>query len=180
MPQKYRTSWALNTKISAGSESTTKLIIFPLFRNYFGWICPNGTTVSWNVTYAGVAQDPKVNLFIFDLNILIFFQRIFIRKFKNNSRSDPPFLDRPSKWSKEFCDFVRICLTKDPMQRPSAEVLLKVFVFKTIFKKNPWNIFFFISIFSASIHRQCEGPQTYSWSPCRIQGWNHWGRDRRC
>ena len=131
MPQKYRTSWALNTKICAGSESTTKLIIFlpfPFFRNYFGWICPNGTTVSWNVTYAGVAQDPKVNLFIFDLNILILFQRIFIQKFKNNSRSDPPFLDRPSKWSKEFCDFVRICLTKDPMQRPSAEVLLKVFV----------------------------------------------------
>ena len=133
MPQKYRTSWALNTKISAGSKSTTtKLIIFLPFlfyRNYFGWICPNGTTVSWNVTYAGVAQDPKVNFF-FNLNIWIFFSTDFsLKKFKNNFRSDPPFLDRPSKWSKEFCDFVRICLTKDPMQRPSAEVLLKVFIF---------------------------------------------------
>ena len=41
-------------------------------------------------------------------------------------KSDPPHLDRPSKWSKEFNDFVRLCLTKDPQQRPRAEELLKV------------------------------------------------------
>ena len=41
-------------------------------------------------------------------------------------KSDPPSLDRPSKWSKEFNDFVRICLTKDPHHRPCAEDLLKV------------------------------------------------------
>ena len=41
-------------------------------------------------------------------------------------KSDPPHLDRPSKWSKEFNDFVRLCLTKDPQQRPCVEELLKV------------------------------------------------------
>jgi STE20-like kinase len=41
-------------------------------------------------------------------------------------KSDPPHLDRPSRWSKEFNDFVRLCLTKDPHQRPRAEELLKV------------------------------------------------------
>ena len=41
-------------------------------------------------------------------------------------KSDPPTLDRPSKWSKDFNDFVRICLTKDPNQRPRVEELLKV------------------------------------------------------
>ena len=41
-------------------------------------------------------------------------------------KSDPPFLDRPSKWSKEFCDFVKLCLIKDPEQRPRVDQLLKV------------------------------------------------------
>ena len=41
-------------------------------------------------------------------------------------KSDPPSLDRPSKWSREFNDFVKMCLIKDPQQRPRAEELLKV------------------------------------------------------
>ncbi|XP_013774676.1 serine/threonine-protein kinase 10-like isoform X2 [Limulus polyphemus] len=40
-------------------------------------------------------------------------------------KSDPPKLDRPSKWSKEFNDFLATCLVKDPQQRLSAEDLLK-------------------------------------------------------
>ena len=47
-------------------------------------------------------------------------------------KSDPPFLDRPSKWSKEFCDFVKLCLTKDPTKRPKAEDLLKVNAYNII------------------------------------------------
>ena len=47
-------------------------------------------------------------------------------------KSDPPKLDRPSKWSKEFNDFVRLCLVKDPNQRPRAEELLKVSYLCTI------------------------------------------------
>ncbi|XP_028840429.1 mitogen-activated protein kinase kinase kinase kinase 3-like [Denticeps clupeoides] len=35
----------------------------------------------------------------------------------------PPTLDE-EKWSAEFCHFVKLCLTEDPEQRPSAEELL--------------------------------------------------------
>lgn len=41
-------------------------------------------------------------------------------------KSDPPKLDQPSKWSKEFNDFVAKALVKDPSQRPTADDLLKV------------------------------------------------------
>lgn len=41
-------------------------------------------------------------------------------------KSDPPKLDKPSHWSKEFNEFIAKCLTKDPSQRPTAEDLLKV------------------------------------------------------
>ncbi|XP_040576633.1 serine/threonine-protein kinase 10 isoform X2 [Lepeophtheirus salmonis] len=40
-------------------------------------------------------------------------------------KSDPPRLDKPSKWSKEFNDFLKLCLVKSPTQRPTAEELLK-------------------------------------------------------
>lgn len=40
-------------------------------------------------------------------------------------KADPPRFDQPSKWSREFNDFVAHCLTKDPYQRPSAAELLK-------------------------------------------------------
>lgn len=40
-------------------------------------------------------------------------------------KGDPPKLDQPSKWSKEFNEFLSKCLTKDPNQRPSASELLE-------------------------------------------------------
>ncbi|XP_050545072.1 serine/threonine-protein kinase 10 isoform X2 [Daktulosphaira vitifoliae] len=40
-------------------------------------------------------------------------------------KSDPPKLEQPSKWSKNFNDFVAQALIKDPIQRPTAEDLLK-------------------------------------------------------
>nr|CAD7431797.1 unnamed protein product [Timema monikensis] len=40
-------------------------------------------------------------------------------------KSDPPKLDQPSKWSRDFNDFISKCLIKDPSQRPTAEDLLK-------------------------------------------------------
>jgi len=40
-------------------------------------------------------------------------------------KSDPPRLDYPSHWSKDFNSFLALCLNKDPEQRPSAEELLK-------------------------------------------------------
>uniref|UniRef100_T1PC73 Polo kinase kinase n=1 Tax=Musca domestica TaxID=7370 RepID=T1PC73_MUSDO len=40
-------------------------------------------------------------------------------------KSDPPRLDQPSRWSKEFNDFLKNSLVKDPNQRPSTETLLQ-------------------------------------------------------
>ena len=37
----------------------------------------------------------------------------------------PKGLTNPSKWSKEFNDFVRVCLTLDPIKRPNAKELQK-------------------------------------------------------
>ncbi|EFA77693.1 putative protein serine/threonine kinase [Heterostelium album PN500] len=40
-------------------------------------------------------------------------------------REDPPTLQNREKWSPKFHDFLSKCLTKDPMQRPTSEELLK-------------------------------------------------------
>lgn len=40
-------------------------------------------------------------------------------------KSDPPKLDQPAKWSKEFNDFIAKALIKDPSSRPTADDLLK-------------------------------------------------------
>lgn len=51
-------------------------------------------------------------------------------------KSDPPTLAQPSKWSKDFRDFLSLCLTKDPNQRPTSEELLKhPFVTKCVDRK---------------------------------------------
>ncbi|KAG7200500.1 hypothetical protein KM043_001064 [Ampulex compressa] len=40
-------------------------------------------------------------------------------------KSDPPKLDQPGKWSKDFNDFIAKALIKDPQSRPTADELLK-------------------------------------------------------
>lgn len=40
-------------------------------------------------------------------------------------KSDPPKLDQPGKWSKEFNDFIAKALIKDPTSRPTADELLR-------------------------------------------------------
>ncbi|XP_060524154.1 serine/threonine-protein kinase 10 isoform X2 [Cylas formicarius] len=40
-------------------------------------------------------------------------------------KSDPPKLEQPSKWSREFNDFIAKALIKDPQKRPTCEDLLK-------------------------------------------------------
>ena len=40
-------------------------------------------------------------------------------------KSDPPTLNAPSRWSKSFNEFIKICLSKDPEQRPTAGELLQ-------------------------------------------------------
>ncbi|XP_031629687.1 STE20-like serine/threonine-protein kinase isoform X2 [Contarinia nasturtii] len=41
-------------------------------------------------------------------------------------KSEPPKLDQPSKWSKDFNEFLAKSLIKDPQQRPSTDVLLSL------------------------------------------------------
>lgn len=51
-------------------------------------------------------------------------------------KSDPPRLDQPGKWSKEFNEFVAKALIKDPAARPTADELLKhPFVNRTLDSK---------------------------------------------
>uniref|UniRef100_A0AAR5QGE2 Protein kinase domain-containing protein n=1 Tax=Dendroctonus ponderosae TaxID=77166 RepID=A0AAR5QGE2_DENPD len=40
-------------------------------------------------------------------------------------KSDPPRLEQPSKWSKDFNDFIAKSLIKDPQKRPNCEDLLR-------------------------------------------------------
>ncbi|XP_017783976.1 PREDICTED: serine/threonine-protein kinase 10 isoform X2 [Nicrophorus vespilloides] len=40
-------------------------------------------------------------------------------------KSDPPKLEQPSKFSKEFNDFISTSLVKDPQKRPTCETLLR-------------------------------------------------------
>jgi serine/threonine protein kinase len=39
--------------------------------------------------------------------------------------SEPPTLPEPAKYSKEFNDFLKTCLVKDPALRPTAAQLLE-------------------------------------------------------
>ena len=41
----------------------------------------------------------------------------------NIVKKDPPVIN--ARWSQQFKDFVKLCLTKEPTERPSAEELLK-------------------------------------------------------
>lgn len=50
-------------------------------------------------------------------------------------KSDPPKLDQPSKWSKDFNDFISKALIKDPSQRPTADDLLKVSQDSSVLKR---------------------------------------------
>ncbi|XP_017070259.2 serine/threonine-protein kinase 10 isoform X1 [Drosophila eugracilis] len=40
-------------------------------------------------------------------------------------KSEPPKLDQPSRWSKEFNDFLKKSLVKDPQVRPTTDVLMQ-------------------------------------------------------
>ena len=43
-------------------------------------------------------------------------------------------LDNPNKWSREFNDFLKKCLVKDPNQRLTADQLMKVQVHSGVFR----------------------------------------------
>lgn len=67
-------------------------------------------------------------------------------------KSDPPKLDYPSKWSKEFNDFLSQCLVKDPAQRPTADQLLNHPFVRDATDKKP--LLDLISEFKAEVHEE--------------------------
>ena len=64
-------------------------------------------------------------------------------------KAEPPKLDRPSLWSKQFNDFIAYCLKKDPQQRPSASDLLNHDFIRDFTDKKP--ILALISEFKAEV-----------------------------
>ena len=83
-------------------------------------------------TFRDIPYDFKVDLWSLGITLIEFAQmdppnhemspmRVLLRIQKSN----PPKLEQPSKWSKDFNDFVFQALTKDPASRPTASDLLK-------------------------------------------------------
>lgn len=70
---------------------------------------------SFGITLIEMAQMEPPNHEMSPMRVLLKIQK-----------SDPPTLEQPSRWSREFNDFIAKCLVKDPAHRPTAEQLLKV------------------------------------------------------
>ncbi|KAI4458262.1 polo kinase kinase [Holotrichia oblita] len=69
---------------------------------------------SMGITLIELAQMEPPNHEMSPLRVLLKIQK-----------SDPPKLEQPSKWSKDFVDFVSKALIKDPEKRPNCEDLLR-------------------------------------------------------
>ncbi|CAH0552881.1 unnamed protein product [Brassicogethes aeneus] len=69
---------------------------------------------SMGITLIELAQTEPPNHEMSPLRVLLKIQK-----------SEPPKLEQPSKWSKEFIDFIAKALIKDPQRRPTCDDLLK-------------------------------------------------------
>ena len=67
-------------------------------------------------------------------------------------KSDPPKLNDPSAWSKDFNDFLAQCLIKDPTKRPTADQLLTHPFIKDVTDKKP--LLDLLSEFKAEVHEE--------------------------
>ncbi|XP_076241263.1 sterile20-like kinase isoform X3 [Calliopsis andreniformis] len=83
-------------------------------------------------TFRDNPYDFKVDIWSLGITLIEFAQmeppnhemspmRVLLKIQKN----DPPKLDQPGKWSKDFNDFIAKALIKDPTSRPTADELLK-------------------------------------------------------
>ena len=60
-------------------------------------------------------------------------------------KGDPPKLENPSFWSKQFIDFIARCVTKDPKQRASADELLEHSFLKSVTDADKTSVLVMIS-----------------------------------
>ena len=110
-------------------------------------------------TFRDNPYDYKADIWSLGITLIEFAQRdppnhdmTPMRVLLKIQKSDPPKLDFPSKWSKEFNSFLAECLVKDPVQRPTAEALLNhPFVRDSLDKKPLHDL---ISEFKAEVHEE--------------------------
>jgi len=93
------------------------------------WMAPEVVACE---TFRDEPYDQKVDVWSLGITLIEFAQTeppfhemTPMRVLLKIQKSDPPRLDHPNRWSKEFNDFLKHCLVKDPHKRPSVEDLLK-------------------------------------------------------
>jgi len=93
------------------------------------WMAPEVVACE---TFRDEPYDHKVDVWSLGITLIEFAQMeppfhemTPMRVLLKIQKSDPPRLDHPNRWSKEFNDFLRNCLVKDPHKRPNVEELLK-------------------------------------------------------
>jgi len=93
------------------------------------WMAPEVVACE---TFRDEPYDQKVDVWSLGITLIEFAQMeppfhemTPMRVLLKIQKSDPPRLDHPNRWSKEFNDFLKHCLVKDPHKRPSVEDLLK-------------------------------------------------------
>jgi serine/threonine protein kinase len=76
--------------------------------------------------------DYKADIWSLGITLIEFAQRdpphhdmSHVRVLFKIQKGEPPKLDFPSRWSKQFSDFLSLCLQKDPTKRPTAAELLE-------------------------------------------------------
>ncbi|CAL4065683.1 unnamed protein product, partial [Meganyctiphanes norvegica] len=93
------------------------------------WLAPE---VILCETFIDAKYDYKADIWSLGISLIEFAQMdppnhevSPVRVMLKIQKSEPPKLDNPSRFSKEFNDFIAKCLVKDPNQRPTAAELLK-------------------------------------------------------
>ena len=93
------------------------------------WMAPEVVACE---TFRDEPYDQKVDIWSLGVTMIEFAQMeppfhemTPMRVLLKIQKSDPPRLDHPNRWSREFNDFLKLCLVKDPHRRPTAEELLK-------------------------------------------------------
>jgi len=120
------------------------------------WMAPEVVTCE---TFRDNPYDYKADIWSLGITLIEFAQMeppnhemTPMRVLLKIQKSDPPKLDYPSKWSKEFNDFLSQCLVKDPAQRPTADQLLNHPFVRDATDKKP--LLDLISEFKAEVHEE--------------------------
>lgn len=142
------------------------------------WMAPE---VVFCETFRDQPYDYKVDIWSLGITLIEFAQMeppyhemSPMRVLLKIQKSDPPKLEKPHRWSKEFNNFLSHCLIKDPTNRPTTDELLKVGSNRAQMVLSAWLI---ASIFVAHFYQGCHWPEANNWAPGGIQSRDCRGRD---